>query len=140
MKAKFVVLCLSLFLATALFAREKNDVIVMKNGDRITCEIKGLTADTLYISVDYILSTSSVDWSKVDRVESKQLFIVKTQNGLVYSGSLSTPATPGGRPIMIQVRNPLPTKRCCSTRFRSSRWMRLPPTSGNASMAMSVWA
>ena len=103
MKAKFVVLCLSLFLATALFAREKSDVIVMKNGDRITCEIKGLTGDTLYIGVDYILSTSSVDWSKVDRVESKQLFIVKTQNGLVYSGSLSTPATPGGRPIMIRI-------------------------------------
>ena len=65
----------------------------MKNRDRITCEIKGLDADTLYISVDYILNTSAVDWSKVDHIESKQLFIVKTQGGAVYSGTLSTPET-----------------------------------------------
>src|SRR6516165_2359203 len=100
----------AIFLAAPLFARDKRDVIIMKNGDRITCEIKGLDADTLYISVDYILSTSSVDWSKVDHVESKQLFIVKTQDGLVYSGMLSTPETAGGRPIKIQILEPSNTK------------------------------
>jgi hypothetical protein len=94
--------CLVLF-AVPLFAREKTDVIVMKNKDRITCEIKGLDADTLYISVDYILNTSAVDWSKVDHVESRQLFIIKTQSGMVYAGTLSTPETPAGRPIKIQV-------------------------------------
>jgi hypothetical protein len=67
--------------ANSLSAREKSDVIIMKNGDRITCEIKGLNTGTLYISVDYILSTSSVDWSKVDHVESKQLSIVKRKMG-----------------------------------------------------------
>lgn len=69
--------CLVLF-CSPLFAREKADVIIMKNKDRITCEVKGLDSGTLYISVDYILNTSSVDWSKVDHIESKQLFIVKT--------------------------------------------------------------
>ncbi len=103
MNARTIVLWCALFLATPLFARDKSDQIIMKNGDRITCEIKGLDADTLYISVDYILSTSSVDWSKVDHVESKQLFIVKTQDGSVYSGTLSTPETAGGRPIKIQI-------------------------------------
>ena len=39
---------------TPLHAREKSDVIVMKNGDKITCEVKGLASDTLYISVDYL--------------------------------------------------------------------------------------
>jgi hypothetical protein len=103
MNAKTIVLCCALFLAAPLFAREKSDVIIMKNGDRVTCEIKGLNGDTLYISVDYILSTLSVDWSKVDHVESKQLFIVKTQDGVVHSGTLSTPETPEGRPIQIEV-------------------------------------
>jgi hypothetical protein len=103
MNAKTIVLCCALFLATPLFAREKSDVIIMKNGDRVTCEIKGLNGDTLYISVDYILSTLSVDWSKVDHVESKQLFIVKTQDGVVHSGTLSTPESPEGRPIQIEV-------------------------------------
>ena len=78
MRARAIVLWGALFLAAPLFARNKSDVIIMRNGDRITCEIKGLDADTLFISVDYILSTQSVDWSKVDHVESKQLFIVKT--------------------------------------------------------------
>ena len=98
MNARIVVLSFALLLAAPLYARDKSDVIIMKNGDRLTCEIKSLDANTLFISLDYILSTQSVDWSKVDHVESKQLFIVKTQDGLVYSGTLSTPTTPGARP------------------------------------------
>lgn len=101
--------CLVLFCGP-LFAREKTDVIIVKNKDRITCEVKGLDADTLYISVDYILNTSVVDWSKVDHIESKQLFIVKTQGGLVYSGTLSTPETADGRPIKIQILEPSDNK------------------------------
>jgi hypothetical protein len=98
MKARILFLWLLPLLAVPLMGREKSDVIVMKNGDRITCEIKGLDSDTLYVSVDYILNTASVDWSKVDHVESKQLFIVKTQDGDVFTGTLSTPATEGGGP------------------------------------------
>jgi hypothetical protein len=30
---------------------------------------------------DYIDGTASVDWSKVARLESNQIFIVKTQDG-----------------------------------------------------------
>lgn len=89
--------------APALQAREKSDVIVMKNGDKITCEVKGLSSNTLYISVDYILNTLSVDWTKVDHIESKQLFLVKTQAGMVYAGTLSTPKTPEGRPLQLEV-------------------------------------
>ena len=84
-------------------AREKSDVIVMKNGDRITCEVKSLSSNTLYISVDYILNTLSLDWTEVDRIDSKQLFLVKTQDGTVYTGALSTPATPAGHPLQIEI-------------------------------------
>ena len=90
-------LCAAVLVASPLFAREKTDILVMRNGYRITCEIKALEADTLYIKVAYILSTLSLDWSKVDHVESKQLFIVKTQDGSVYSGTISTSEAPGGR-------------------------------------------
>jgi uncharacterized protein DUF481 len=106
MNARVLVLTLAFSLAAPLLARDKSDVLLMKNGDRITCEIKGLDGDTLYIKVDYILSTLSLNWSKVDHVESKQLFIVKTQDGLVYSGTLSTSETTGGRPIKIEVLEP----------------------------------
>ncbi len=110
MNARIFVLWFALLLAAPLFARDKSDVISMKNGDRVTCEIKGLNANTLFISVDYILNTLSVDWSKVDHVESKQMFIVKTQDGLVYSGALSTPTTPGGRAVKIQILEVSDTK------------------------------
>jgi len=90
-------------LALPLSARDKTDVIVMKNGDKITCEVKSLQSNTLYISVDYILNTISVDWTKVERVESKQLFLVRTQDGTVYQGLISTPKTLGGRPVEIEV-------------------------------------
>jgi Protein of unknown function, DUF481 len=110
MKTRMVLLWLALFLAGPLLAREKSDVLIMKNGDRITCEIKGLAADTLNIRVDYILGISSVEWAKVDHVESRQLFIVKTQDGVVYSGTLSTPETSGGRPVKIQILEPSDTR------------------------------
>jgi hypothetical protein len=102
-RIRSLLVCLIVFLAPPLFAREKTDLLVMKNGDRISCEIKGLRSNTLYISVDYILNTLSVDWSKVDHVQSKQLFIVRTQDGTVYTGALSTPETSGGRPLQIEV-------------------------------------
>jgi hypothetical protein len=126
MKPKAIVLSLALSIAVPLLAREKNDVIIMKNGDRITCEIKSLASDTLYVKVDYILGTSSVEWIKVDHIESKQLFIVKTQDGLVYSGTLSTPASSGGRPINIQILEPSNTK----VEIEKSQIIKMDETSG----------
>ena len=103
MNSKIVLSCLLLLFALPLSAREKSDTLIMRNGDRLTCEIKGLASDTLSISLDYASGTVSIDWHKVDHLESKQLFLVKTEDGLVYSGSLSTPATPGARPTKVEV-------------------------------------
>ncbi len=90
-------------LTPPLFARLSTDVVVMKNGDHLTGEIKGLNAGVLYVSMKYILGTSSVQWSEVARVESKQLFIVKTDDGLVYTGTLNTPEAPPDKIVEIEV-------------------------------------
>ncbi len=92
-----------LCLTTQLFARDKTDVLVMRNGDRITCEVKGLDAGVLYVSIDYVDGTTSVDWRKVARLESKQLFVVKTEDGSVYTGELRTEETGANRPLQIKV-------------------------------------
>lgn len=97
-----VVYCTLLFPLT-LCARDKSDVLIMNNGDRLTCEIKGLDAGVLYVGFDYIKGTTSVDWSKVHHLESKQLFLVKTEDGAVYTGTLSTAETEGARPMQIEV-------------------------------------
>src|SRR5271157_5428012 len=92
-----------LFVAAPVLARDSTYVIVMKNGDHLTGEVKGLDAGVLYVSMSYILGTSSLDWSKVARLESKQLFIVKTEDGSVYKGALNTAEAEGGRPVKIEV-------------------------------------
>jgi hypothetical protein len=103
MNIRVAVFCSVLLLVAPLLARDKTDVIVMKNGDRLTGEIKGLDSGVLYVNMDYILGTSSVQWSKVDHLESKQLFLVKTQEGSVYTGTLSTAETAEARPMKIEV-------------------------------------
>jgi len=103
MRTRAIILVCTLLIAAPLLARDKSDVIVMKNGDRMTCEIKGLDSGVLYASLDYVDGTISVQWSKVARLESSQLFLVKTQDGSVYTGTLRTPETTEGRPVEIAV-------------------------------------
>jgi hypothetical protein len=104
MKIRTFTVCCILLFAVPLYAREKSDVIVMNNGDRLTGEIKGLDSGVLYVSFDYILGTSSVDWSKVNHLESKQQFLVKAEDGSVYTGTLKTAESSGGsRPIKIEI-------------------------------------
>lgn len=102
MNHRVILLFAAILAASPLPAREKTDVLFMNNGDKITCEIKSLRSNTLYISVDYILNTQSVDWSKVDHIDSKQLFIVTTQNGTVYTGVVRSPKSQA-RPQQIEV-------------------------------------
>jgi hypothetical protein len=97
------ILLIFILLTVPLSAREKTDELVMKNGDRMTCEVKGLDAGVLYVSFDYIDGTTSVDWAKVAHLESTQLFVVKTEDGSVYSGTLRTTETAADRPVKIQV-------------------------------------
>lgn len=105
MKARAVILFSHLLVVVPLFAsaRESTDVVVMQNGDRLTGEVKALNAGVLYVSLPYVIQTLSVDWTKVARLESKQLFIVKTEDGTVYEGVLSSRETGGGRPIDIEI-------------------------------------
>jgi ribosomal protein L31 len=103
MKIHASALLFTLLFATPLFARDKSDILVMNNGDRLTGEIKGLSSGTLYVSFDYILGTSSVNWTKVNHLESKQLFIVRTEGGSVYTGTLKTTERAGERPAQIEI-------------------------------------
>jgi hypothetical protein len=103
MKVPAVVVYCTLLFAVQLFARDKTDVLILSNGDRVRCEIKGLDAGVLYVGFDYIKGTTQVDWSKVRYVESTQLFLVKTQDGSSYTGRLSTAETEGARPVQIEV-------------------------------------
>jgi hypothetical protein len=102
-RARMLTSALFLTLAAPLLARDKTDVLVMKNGDRMTCEIKGLDGGVLFVSFDYIDGTASVDWSKVAQVVSTQLFLVKTAGGEVYTGTLRAAEKVADQPVKIEV-------------------------------------
>jgi len=82
----------------------------MKNGDRITCEIKSLESGVLYVSLDYVDGTIAVQWSKVARLESDRSFIVKTENGSVFTGKVMAAAAAGDQPVKIEVADATATK------------------------------
>lgn len=63
-----------------MLARDKTDLIVLTNGDRLTCEIKKLESGVLYASLDSVDGSISISWSKVARIESKHLFLLQTRN------------------------------------------------------------
>ena len=103
MTTRAIVLFSALLFSVPLFAREKTDVIVMKNGDRFTCEIKGLSAGVLSVKVSYVDGTMSVQWSQVAHLESNQLFLVHTESGAVYTGKISTTGASNDPPIKIEI-------------------------------------
>ena len=95
MKLRTTFIFLMMLLNVPLLAQpERTDVIIMKNGDRITCEITGVKYGTLYARLDYIDGIIEIDWSKVAKVESNRLFIIKTEDGSFHEGKIS-PAEPG---------------------------------------------
>jgi hypothetical protein len=103
MNIRSIILSSTLFFSFPLFAQESQDVIVMKNGDRITGEIKGLSAGVLSVRVRYIDGRISVQWSQVAHLQSDKLYLVQTEGGVVYTGKLSTSGESDDPPIRIEV-------------------------------------
>jgi hypothetical protein len=98
-----IILCCTVLCAMPLFGQENTDVIVMKNGDRWTCEIKGLSGGVLSVKLNYVDGTVAVQWSQVAHLNSNRLFLVKTESGAVYTGRISTTGTPDDPPIEIEI-------------------------------------
>lgn len=98
----WVVGLLGMALAMPLAGRDKTDVIILNNGDRLTGEIKSLSSGVLYVSLDYVDGTIAVGWSKVVELKSTQLFLVRTAKGDAHTGTLRGSAAPGG-PVVIEV-------------------------------------
>ena len=75
-------------------AAAKTDVLVLRNGDRITGEVKGLARGKLDYSTDDA-GRLSVEWEKVARLTSVYSFDVEDSFGKRYFGRL-VPATRDG--------------------------------------------
>ena len=69
-------------------AKRRDDVVVMKNGDRFTGEIKGLQHGELSFKAQYMTGSVRLDWKRVERLESQDQFIVALADGHRYAGRI----------------------------------------------------
>ena len=80
-----------LFVAANAFAA-KTDIVVLRNGDRFTGEVKQLTRGQLKVSTDD-LGTIYIEWDKIVSVTTAGVYEVATDVGDRYVGALA-PDTP----------------------------------------------
>lgn len=80
-----VILFLTLTWAPAICAKNNDDVVVLKNGDRLTGEIKGLQRGELKVKADYMAEAVRLDWARIERLESKSTFIISLIDGKLFT-------------------------------------------------------
>src|SRR5215472_9144275 len=87
---------LVLFLGTVLgsglawgYARDKTDVVMLRNGDRLSGDIVSLEFGILTLKTDN-MSTLSIEWPAVRSVQSKFAFAIERRDGSKYDGVIKT--------------------------------------------------
>jgi hypothetical protein len=70
-------------------ARPKTDIVVLRNGDRVTCEIKRLDRGRLHVKTDD-MGTLDIEWAQIASVTGKGLFEIEDLRGRLYYGPLET--------------------------------------------------
>jgi putative salt-induced outer membrane protein YdiY/sRNA-binding regulator protein Hfq len=88
--ARFFLL-LAIFCACGLTLEAKsgrNDLVLMKNGDRLSGEVKGLQNGILYVKTDYVDDKIALDWRQVQGVESTAEYQITLVNGLRVTGKI----------------------------------------------------
>ena len=80
----FVRLILSIVVIAMLCASasaRRKDVVVMKNGDKLTGDVKRLENGVLYVETDYSSGSVPIDWMQVESVHSIAGYQVTLSNG-----------------------------------------------------------
>jgi hypothetical protein len=80
-----------LLAATPALARDKTDVLVLRNGDVLTGEIKGMSRGKVDFNTDDA-GRLSIKWDKILRVTSAYSYEAELTSGERYYGVLSSPA------------------------------------------------
>jgi putative salt-induced outer membrane protein YdiY len=88
-RARFgAIILLSFLCALTASAKNDDDVVVLKNGDRLTGEIKGLQRGELRIKADYMAEAVRLDWTRVESIESKSTFMIWLVDGKLVTNMM----------------------------------------------------
>jgi len=74
-------------LSLPALAAPKTDIIIFKNGDKLTGEIKSMQRGRLNFNTD-ATGTISIEWAEISHIESLQNIQVETNTGTRYFGHL----------------------------------------------------
>jgi hypothetical protein len=74
--------------SVSALAAPKTDVVILKNGDHLTGEIKSLQRGILKLSTDS-MGTVSIQWDDVASLQSDQNIQVETRDGVRFLGNLT---------------------------------------------------
>jgi len=81
------------------YARDKSDVVMLRNGDRLSGDILSLEFGILSLSTDN-MSTLSIEWPAVRSVTSKFEFAIERRDGSKYHGVITT--SDDGADLIVQ--------------------------------------
>jgi putative salt-induced outer membrane protein YdiY len=105
---------LYLLLSNACLAKvSRRDIIVMKNGDRLTGEVKRLEQGVLYVQTDYFSGSVGLDWLQVEKVDCKAMFQIVLSNGNRMTGTITKveEASAPGKDLIVSaegIESPMP--------------------------------
>ena len=113
-------------MSTPVMGRDKTDVVILKNGDHVSGEIKSLDRGKLSLSTDS-MGTVAIEWEDVERVTSQWFFEVETETGVRTFGSLAPASEPQTMEIIGEsARNTLnQTSVVRMTQIEAGFWNRL---------------
>jgi hypothetical protein len=130
---RLLVLC-SIAAAPAAFARDKTDVVVLLNGDRVTGEIKQLEYGLLQLSTDN-MGTLSIEWAAIASIESAYTFDVERTGGQRSLGTITTSDAGGDLVVRNTVSESIPLPSVVRVRaLESGFWARV---SGSLSLGLN---
>jgi hypothetical protein len=111
--------------ALAPLQAQKTDVVVLRNGDRITGEVKGVSRGTLDYSTDDA-GRLAIEWDKVLRLTSRNTFEVELSSGQKLFGSLAEAGQDGTLVVSgASIATVAIVEVVGMTRIRGGFWSRL---------------
>jgi putative salt-induced outer membrane protein YdiY len=90
---------------TASLYAQRRDLVVMKNGDQLSGEVKKLENGILYFKPPYVSDSIELDWLQVKSVESSGVYQIVLQNGQHLVGMISTAAGSPENTFELKVDN-----------------------------------
>ena len=85
----FVIILLFSVLGVLNAVAAKTDIVILKNGDKITGEVKRMEYARLSFSTD-AMKTLSIQWDEIHFLRAKAVFRIELDSELDFSGSIDT--------------------------------------------------